>query len=41
MIEVGNESKSGVSTPDLEAVFETNWQSMEGADDLALCPEGI
>lgn len=41
MIKVGNEPKSGVSTADLEAVFETNRQSMEGADDLAFCFEGI
>lgn len=41
MIEVGNESKSGVSTADLETVFETNRQSMEGPNDLSFCSEGI
>lgn len=41
MIEVGNESESGVCTADLEAVFETDRQSMEGADDLAFFSEGI
>lgn len=41
IIEVGNKSKRGISTADLEAVFEANWQSMEGANDLAFRPEGI
>lgn len=41
MIEVGNESKRGISTANLEAVFDANRQSMEGADDLAFFSEGI
>lgn len=41
IIKVGNKSKSGISTTDLKAVFEANWQSMERADDLAFGPEGI
>lgn len=41
IVKAGNESKGSVSAADLEAVFETDRQSMQGADDLALCPEGI